>query len=73
MEQLDLPLLGLLLFVASLVAIVTRQLKLPYSVGLVTAGILLALLPVGLDVELTPELVFTLLLPPLIFEAAATG
>ena len=70
MERLDLPLLGLLLFVASLVAIVTRQLKLPYSVGLVTAGILLALLPVGLDVELTPELVFTLLLPPLVFEAA---
>ena len=70
MEHVDLPLLGLLLFVASLVAIVTRSLRLPYSVGLVTAGILLALLPVGLDVQLTPELVFTLLLPPLVFEAA---
>ncbi|MDQ4086631.1 MAG: cation:proton antiporter [Pseudomonadota bacterium] len=70
MQDVDFALLGLLLFVASLVAMITRRLKLPYSVGLVAAGILLALLPVGLDVALTPELVFTVLLPPLIFEAA---
>jgi monovalent cation:H+ antiporter, CPA1 family len=70
LEQIDFTLLGLLLFVASLVAMITRRLKLPYSVGLVAAGILLAFLPIGLDVALTPELVFTVLLPPLIFEAA---
>ncbi len=62
--------LGLLLFVSSLVAMVTRRLKLPYSVGLVIAGLALALLPFGFDMPLTPELVFTVFLPPLIFEAA---
>src|SRR4051812_31761222 len=69
-QPVDIPLLGLLLFVASLVAMVTRRLKLPYSAGLVAAGVVLALLPLGLQVALTPELVFTLFLPPLIFEAA---
>src|SRR4051794_12076312 len=49
---------------------ITRRLKLPYSAGLVAAGILLALLNVGTGFALTPRLVFTFLLPPLIFEAA---
>lgn len=70
MNDLDLTLLGLLLFVASLVAMLTRRLNLPYSVGLVVAGIVLALLPYGIRVPLTQELVFTIFLPPLIFEAA---
>ncbi|HEX8669390.1 MAG TPA: sodium:proton antiporter [Allosphingosinicella sp.] len=70
MEELDPAFLGLLLFVASLVAMITRRLKLPYSVGLVVAGIALALLPYGLRVPLSRELIFTILLPPLIFEAA---
>ena len=70
MADLDFALLGLLLFVSSLVAMITRRLNLPYSVGLVTAGIALALLPLGLELRLTPELVFSVLLPPLIFEAA---
>jgi hypothetical protein len=35
--------LGLVLLTASLVAIVSRRLKLPYSVGLVMAGITLSL------------------------------
>lgn len=67
---IDFPLLGLLLLVAALVAMITRRLRLPYSVGLVLAGIGLALLPTGLQVALTPQLVFTFFLPPLIFEAA---
>ncbi len=70
MHEFDFWTLGLLLFVASLVAMITRRLKLPYSVGLVTAGIALALLPFGLEMPLTPELVLTVFLPPLIFEAA---
>jgi CPA1 family monovalent cation:H+ antiporter len=68
--EFDFFTLGLLLFVASLVAMITRRLGLPYSAGLVAAGILLALLPFGFDLPLTPELVFTVFLPPLIFEAA---
>ena len=70
MHEIDFTLLGILLFVSSIVAMLTRRLKLPYSVGLVTAGIILALLPFGLDLPLTPEMVFSLFLPPLVFEAA---
>jgi CPA1 family monovalent cation:H+ antiporter len=70
MHVIDFPRLGLILFVACLVAMITRRLKLPYSAGLVAAGLGLALLPIGFDVRLTPEMIFTLFLPPLIFEAA---
>lgn len=62
--------LGLLLFIACVVAIATRKLGLPYSVGLVAAGILLSLTGYRSGIALTPELIFTILLPPLVFEAA---
>jgi CPA1 family monovalent cation:H+ antiporter len=62
--------LGLVLLTASLVAIVARRLKLPYSVGLVIAGIALALLPNAIELPLTRDLIFNIFLPPLIFEAA---
>jgi CPA1 family monovalent cation:H+ antiporter len=70
MHGLDFPLLGTFLFIACLVAMVTRRLKLPYSAGLVAAGLLFGLLPIAPQVNLTPELIFTVFLPPLIFEAA---
>jgi CPA1 family monovalent cation:H+ antiporter len=60
----------LLLLIASVVAMLTRRLHLPYSAGLVAAGMLLAVLPFSPTVHLTKELLFTALLPPLIFEAA---
>ena len=62
--------LGVVLLIASLVAIVSRRLHLPYSVGLVVAGIALALLPSGVKVPLTRDLIFNVFLPPLVFEAA---
>ena len=69
MQSPDASTIGLLLFIACIVAIVTRRLRLPYSVGLVLAGLgLAATAPVGLS--LTPALIFTVFLPPLIFEAA---
>ncbi len=61
---------AVLLLIAAVVAIATRRLHLPYSVGLVAAGIVLALLPFSPQVSLTKDLLFTVLLPPLIFEAA---
>ncbi len=61
---------ALLLLVAAVVAMLTRRLRLPYSVGLVAAGIVLAISPVAPKVDLTEGLIFTVLLPPLIFEAA---
>ena len=62
--------LGLLLLIASVVAMVSRRLRLPYSVGLVIAGIGLALLPKTVDLPLTRDLIFNIFLPPLVFEAA---
>jgi len=43
MEQLSFSTLGLLLFIASLVTMLTRKFGVPYSVGLVIAGITLVL------------------------------
>jgi CPA1 family monovalent cation:H+ antiporter len=60
----------LLLLIAAIVAIVTRRLKLPYSVGLVAAGMAVSLLPFVPKIALTKDLIFTGLLPPLLFEAA---
>jgi len=60
----------LLLLIGAVVAMLTRRLHLPYSVGLVAAGIILAILPFAPKVSLTKELIFTALLPPLLFDAA---
>ena len=62
--------LGTMLIVASLVAMVSRRIGLPYTAGLVLAGIGLAYFPVGADLPLSRELIFNFFLPPLIFEAA---
>src|SRR3979411_2007185 len=61
---------ALLLLIAAVVAMLTRRLHVPYSVGLVAAGMVLAFSPFPPNVSLTREFVFTILLPPLIFEAA---
>jgi CPA1 family monovalent cation:H+ antiporter len=60
----------LLLLIAAVVAMLTRRLRLPYSVGLVVAGIILAILPFAPKIILTKDLIYTALLPPLLFEAA---
>jgi len=70
MHHIDTVTLGLLLFVACLVAILCRRLGWPYAIGLVVAGIGLSLAGVHSGIALTPELVFSVLLPPLVFEAA---
>lgn len=59
-----------LLGVAMVVAIVARRLRLPYTVGLVLTGLALALSRLDVGLELTHEIVFDLILPPLLFEAA---
>ncbi|HVJ31586.1 MAG TPA: sodium:proton antiporter [Terriglobia bacterium] len=59
-----------LLMAASVVAIIARRLRLPYTVGLVLAGIAMAFAHFGGNVRLTHDLIFDLLLPPLLFEAA---
>jgi len=59
-----------LLLVAAVVAMLARRVRLPYTVGLVLAGAGLALLPHVREIPLTKTLIFNVLLPPLIFEAA---
>jgi len=49
---------------------ISRRFGLPYSVGLVAAGFLIALLPSSPELPLSRELIFDVLLPPLVFEAA---
>jgi CPA1 family monovalent cation:H+ antiporter len=61
---------ALLLVIAVVVAMLTQRLNLPYSVGLVAAGIALAFLRFSNSIALTKDLLFTVLLPPLIFQAA---
>jgi len=59
-----------LLLVAALVALVARRLRLPYTVGLVVTGVVLALAHVTAGLTLTRSLIYSALLPPLLFEAA---
>ena len=70
MQGFDFATLGGLLFLASLVAMASRRFDLPYSVGLVAAGIALAALAPGITPPLTPDLIYYVFLPPLVFEAA---
>ena len=67
---LNFPLLGLLLFTACLVAMITRRIGMPYSVGLVIAGFGIAFTPLATGIRITPEIIMEIFLPPLIFEAA---
>jgi CPA1 family monovalent cation:H+ antiporter len=60
----------LLLLVASVVGVFARRSHVPYSVGLVVAGIVMAVLPWHQSVALSRELVYNGILPPLIFDAA---
>ena len=58
-----------LLLVVSIVAIVVRRLRIPYTVALVVVGLLITFQQ-PLEVDLTPELILSLFVPPLLFEAA---
>jgi len=71
--------LMLLLIAASLVALASSRLRIPYTIALVICGFLMDLLHVpinalfeegrGPEHLLTPEIIFTLFLPALLFEA----
>ncbi|MCL4560125.1 MAG: Na+/H+ antiporter [Chloroflexi bacterium] len=58
-----------LLVIVSLVAMVVQRLKIPYTVALVVVGLLIAIWH-PFQVTLTPELILSIFVPPLVFEAA---
>jgi CPA1 family monovalent cation:H+ antiporter len=58
-----------LLLIASAVAVGARQLRLPYTVGLVLIGLALTLLNPQ-HIQISPQIILALLVPPLVFEAA---
>jgi CPA1 family monovalent cation:H+ antiporter len=68
--MLSIEQIEVLLLVAAVVAMLARRLNVPYNIGLILAGVGLALVPITPRVELTKNLIFTAFLPPLIFEAA---
>lgn len=58
-----------LLLIVSLVALAVRRLRIPYTVALVVVGLLITFQqPIG--ISLTPELILSIFIPPLVFEAA---
>src|SRR5438270_4601323 len=70
MTGLTLAPISLLLLVACRIAMVSRKFGLPYSSGLVAAGLLIALITRAPQIPLSRDLIFNVLLPPLVFEAA---
>ena len=59
-----------LLLIASLVGVAVKYIKLPYTIALVVVGFFAGLLRVFPEVRLTQDLIFFLVLPPLLFEGA---
>jgi len=68
MESIELVLL--LLAVVAAVTLLAARIGVPYPILMVVAGLGLGLLPDGPRLELDPELVLALFLPPILFSAA---
>lgn len=65
-----LQLMVLLLVVTLIVALIAQRLRLPYTLFLVIAGLIIGLSPFLNEIVLNPDLVLFLFLPVLIFEGA---
>ena len=68
-QSIEIVLLLLLLFVAGFTAL-ARKLQTPYPIVLVLAGLVLSHVPGIPRVTLDPDLIFLVVLPPLLFSAA---
>src|SRR3954469_647575 len=58
------------LVAGALLAIAARKIRVPYPILLTLGGVILALVPGLPEIQLDPQLVFNLFLPPLIYPAA---
>jgi len=68
--ELDINPFILIFAIASIVAILAKQIRFPYTITLVLAGIAVAVLGLEAPFELGYDLIFHILLPPLLFEGA---
>jgi CPA1 family monovalent cation:H+ antiporter len=68
-NEISLVFLLLLLFVVAFGAL-ARRLQTPYPIVLVMGGLLLSFIPGIPRVDLNPEMVFIVILPPLLYSAA---
>lgn len=59
-----------MLFIAAIVGLVAQRFGIPYTIGLVVVGLGLAFLPQIQPLNISPEIILALLVPPLVFEAA---
>ncbi len=59
-----------LLLIAILIATAVKYVRFPYTIALVLVGLAVGLSGIFPPIQLTKELVFTLILPPLLFEGA---
>jgi monovalent cation/hydrogen antiporter len=66
---IELIVLVLLILVVAFAAL-AKRLQVPYPIILVIGGLILSVIPHGPHVELEPEIVFLVILPPLLFSAA---
>jgi monovalent cation:H+ antiporter, CPA1 family len=56
------------MLVAAAVSIVTEQLRVPYTIALVITGLVIGNIHLAPPIPVTPEVLLTLLIPPLLFE-----
>ncbi len=70
--MIDINITGLIIIfaIASIVAILAKQIRWPYIITLVIAGIVVAALGLTAPIVLDKDLIFHILLPPLLFEGA---
>ena len=68
--SIEVEIIILMMVIVSVAMSVRYFSKLPYTIALIFAGILLSFFHTFSDIHLTPELIFHILLPPLLFEAA---
>lgn len=69
-HSVELIVLVLLILVVAFAAL-AKRLETPYPIILVIGGLILSVIPHGPHVELDPEMVFLVILPPLLFAAAS--
>ncbi len=68
--SIEVEIIILMMVIVSVAMSVRYFSQLPYTIALIFAGIILSFFHTFPDIHLTPDLIFHILLPPLLFEAA---